>query len=57
MRASEEGAGIATLRLSCTPYCPWFLLARVVINNGLAIDYRILAEDGVGDIVVFALVT
>jgi hypothetical protein len=32
-------------------------LARVVINNGLAIDYRILAEDGVGDIVVFALVT
>jgi hypothetical protein len=32
------------------------LACRVVVNNGLAIDHRILAEDGVGDIVVFAFV-
>ena len=33
-----------------------FLLARVVVNNGLAIDYRILTEDGMGDIIGFAFV-
>jgi endonuclease YncB( thermonuclease family) len=33
-----------------------FLLARVVVNNGLAVDYRILTEDGMGDIIVFAFV-
>ena len=33
-----------------------FLLARVVVNNCLAIDYRILTEDSMGDIIVFALV-